>query len=53
MAWVRLLYQVADAMIEADGDLRIHIAGLCYDTQHSEAIPFAVDMPEETPGALA
>ena len=29
------------------------MAGLCYDTQSVEAMPFPVDMPDKTPYALS
>ena len=32
----------------AHGDLCIRIAGLCYDTQHIEAMTFPVDIPDQT-----
>jgi hypothetical protein len=35
------------------GQLRIRMAGLCYDTLHVEAMPFPVDVPDKTPRALS
>ena len=37
----------------AHGQLRIRMAGLWYDTQHVEAMPFPVAMPDKTPCALS
>jgi hypothetical protein len=37
----------------ANGYLRIRIAGLCYDTQHVEAMLLPVDIPDKTPCALS
>ena len=37
----------------AHGQLRIRMAGLCYDTQHVEAMTFPVAMPDKTPCALS
>ena len=37
----------------ANGQLRIRMAGLCYDTQPVEAMPFPVPMPDKTPWALS
>jgi hypothetical protein len=37
----------------ANGQLRVCMAGLCYDTQHVEAMRFPVAMPDKTPWALS
>ena len=40
-------------MCVAHESLRIRMAGLCYDTQHVEAMTFPVAMPDKTPCALS
>jgi hypothetical protein len=40
-------------MSAANGQLCVRTAGLCYDTQPVEAMPFAVAMPDKTPCALS
>jgi hypothetical protein len=37
----------------ANGQLRVRMAGLCYDTQPVEAMPFPVAMLDKTPWALS
>jgi hypothetical protein len=37
----------------ANGQLRVRMVGLCYDTQHVEAIPFPVAMRDKTLWALS
>ena len=36
----------------AHGQLRVRMAGLCYDTPSGEAMPFPVDTPDKPPCAL-
>jgi hypothetical protein len=44
---------VGSLYLASDGQLRVYMAGLCYDTQPVEAMPFPVAMADKIPYALS